>query len=168
LKLEIPAVLKTKLEKLAVIGVPMDQGMTWPGDFKSSIPVLGSGWCTGSAGYVLLWVKAYDVLEENAYLELANKATRWFVQDPEQSRPHICCGVSGKVLSLLKMYQCAEDEKWLYSARRLMKVAIQSDHPPQKDVYNLFWGDLGILYAYHELKSPEFARFPLADILNFL
>ncbi|MDF3605813.1 lanthionine synthetase LanC family protein [Paracoccus sp. DMF-8] len=96
----LPAGLGRRLDELAALGHPAGQGLCWPGTLalpgvtRHTLP-FAPGWCSGSAGFVWLWAKAYEVLGVPRFLDLAIRAGRHAV-DTGVINPDLCCGMTGQ------------------------------------------------------------------------
>jgi hypothetical protein len=165
--LPIPHSIEKRLEEISGKAMAMNKGITWPSALDDPYPIVGSGWCSGSAGYVWLWLKAYDVFNKKAFFNQAEQSALWTFYDPESERAHLCCGMAGRMMALLKMYVASGDGNWLYYAHKLGQKA--QDVPANSEKYqnNLFWGEIGKKYAFQEMKHPTRVVFPLVDIVSF-
>ncbi len=154
-----------KLEALADAAQPAGRGLLWPGTLGNSsavgqTPDLAPGWCSGSAGYVHLWLAAYDRLGGDRYLALAERAG-WAAWEHPDSNPTLCCGTAGRALALAALYRHGGESGWRDRARALLARAGKIPGDPAGEGQGLFKGALGAALAAVELEDPEHAIMPL-------
>jgi eukaryotic-like serine/threonine-protein kinase len=160
----LPADLVDKLEQLARFAQPAGRGVVWPGTVAggSSVgrtPDHAPGWCSGSAGHIHLWTLAHEVLGAGRYLELAERSA-WAAWEHDDRSPSLCCGVAGRALALLRLYQRTGEPTWRIKASRLL-AEVAGDEDSARVMPDLFNGPLGVALLQVELECPELAVMPL-------
>jgi len=150
-----PGLLKA-LKKLAALAKETGSGARWP-------RLLGgdqywSGWCNGSAGFVLLFSLASRMLSDPSYFTLAAAAAEhtWRVRNPS---PSLCCGATGDGYAYLNLYRATGNKLWLQRAGRSAEVAMNVD----RHNYSLFVGKAGVVVLLSDLERPESAWIPLLE-----
>jgi serine/threonine-protein kinase len=120
-----------------------------------------SGWCHGSAGYVLLWSLAAEVLGPGANDELAMAAAQDVWAARELSGSSLCCGLAGQAIILTHFGVRTGLSIWIERGRSLAGDALRRrSHPgPSR---GLFKGDAGLLLAALETQSSS-PQFPLCE-----
>ncbi|CAG4981145.1 unnamed protein product [Parnassius apollo] len=139
------------------------------GNFPSS---LGSSsgdrlvqWCHGAPGFVPLFLLAYQIFKEEAYLKIALRCGEVIWQRGLCTKGYsICHGVSGNAYSFLYLYQTTKDPLHLYRACRFMEWCVAEKdgtelHTPDRPA-SLFEGLLGRLYLAEDIIRPDDAKFP--------
>lgn len=163
-RMPLPEGLAERLDELAELAQPNGRGLRWPGTIAhpgtvAHTPDLAPGWCSGSAGHALLWIRAHQELGEDWFLALAERAGRYAIDHPA-ANPDLCCGVTGRAFALLSLYQVTGDPEWLAGARRLAASAA-SAWPAHAEPLGLLKGPLGTALLLVELEEPETAVLPL-------
>jgi serine/threonine-protein kinase len=159
------------LHDIAGRAEPNGRGVAWLGtlqhsDQVSETPTYAPGWCSGSSGYIYLWILAAEVTREARYLEMAEKAA-WHVWEHPDRNANLCCGLTGRAFALLRYYRHTGEEVWLERAKRLAGMAI--DYYRDTDTsdtrfFSLFRGGLGAALLAMELDFPERSVFPLFEL----
>src|SRR5262249_4616074 len=99
-------------------------------------------WCSGAAGFTLLWVRAYQAARDPIDLELARAdATRAY--EFSGSYPDLCCGTGGRAYALLSVGRIDPDLPWRERAAELAEQALLS-REPTKWPFGLFKGQSGL------------------------
>jgi serine/threonine-protein kinase len=163
----LPAALSQRLVQLAALAEPDGRGAAWNGTLRhggptAETPAHAPGWCSGSAGHVLLWTLAHEVTGERRHLELAERAG-WHAWEHPDRHPRLCCGLAGRGFALLRLYRAIGDPAWLERARSLAARAAEGlGAAPLDDprALSLYWGALGPALLAVELERPERAAFP--------
>ncbi len=146
--------------------VPMGRGVAWPGTLNAGAddPVtvdFAPGWCSGTAGYVYLWLAAYCATGLDEYLQLAERAG-YYTADHPGTESNICCGLAGRALSLCHLTAYSSTENWSKNAQSLTKHSVRNRLTFDAPDGALFRGYLGSIYALQEGCSPNGAtRFPM-------
>lgn len=172
----------------------------WPsGNLKSSIPTSSSSkdklvhWCHGAPGHVLLLVKAYEVYQDESFLERARIIGRDVIWPRGLLRKGVglCHGISGNAYSMLSLARPLLDKKddtmkcWMQRVHHFVAFAFDNLSSSLEDVpdhpYSLFEGIGGLVlllmdlaevqhYYYetrdedsHETLRRSIGRFPLYD-----
>jgi eukaryotic-like serine/threonine-protein kinase len=122
------------------------------------------GWCNGSAGFVQLWTLAHEVLGDDAFLSLAERAALHCWETRNQIA-NLCCGLAGEAYALLHLFRRTGDRAWLLRADDLASRAVVGcrDHNSWRDsryAESLYKGDLGVALLTAELSRPESACMP--------
>jgi hypothetical protein len=86
-------------------------------------PELRASWCNGLAGSTMLWVKAFDVTGNEAFLVAARAAARALEHAPARSAD-LCCGIGGTAYALLELSRVDRRGPWRDEARALAVDAI--------------------------------------------
>lgn len=143
-------------------------------------------WCHGSAGYVLLLVKAYEIFGEERYLRRAEKIARDVIYPRGLLRKGVglCHGISGNAYAFLAVYRgrlaerrtkegravaatppdnLTEEDEWVKLARLFANFAIHNlenlrDVPDRP--YSLYEGIGGLSALLLDLNEPREASFP--------
>src|SRR5690606_28831936 len=105
---------------------------------------------------------AHELLGDELYLREAERAGRLAFEHPGD-HGHLCCGLAGRVISLLQMHRHTGGEAWLDSARRLGRGLLDPKLPEGTAPYShsLFWGPLGCALALEEVSVPERSTMPI-------
>lgn len=120
-------------------------------------------WCSGSAGFTLLWVKAYQVTRDRSYLELARSAaTRAY--EYSGTYPDLCCGSAGRAYAVLSVSRIDPHPKWRRRATKLAEQALGSP-AGSKWPFGLFKGQSGLFWLARDLLEPQGAGFPCLEAL---
>lgn len=155
--LPAPGGLDARLAELAALAQHDLGGACWRGTLGepgtgARTPDLAPGWCSGSAGHVLLWSLA------DGYQELARLAARYVIDHPARD-PDLCCGLTGRGFALLRMHKVTGEAEWLDAARRLADEAAGAwGHV---SCGSLRRGPLGTALLLIELEEPEGLELPL-------
>ena len=153
--LPIPNTTEMLLEILQSQGIRSKNGLYWPIYFGTTEPVW-TGWCHGSAGYILLWLRAARAYENDKYLENAILIGEHIWHNYGKSGPSVCCGTAGESLSLLLLGKATGEKKWqnrgLYLARMAVKSNTHFDQPN-----SLFKGSVGLYLLSAEAMLPSTA-----------
>jgi serine/threonine-protein kinase len=160
----VPGGLDARLQQLAELHRPTGRGAHWPGTIAHSgglakTPSWAPGWCSGSAGHVLLWTLAHKELGDTAFLSLARLAGAHAADYPAAS-PDLCCGTTGRALALLHLYQATGEIAWLWESQRLAQSSAAAWSDPT-DGLSLRNGPLGTALLLIELEAPERAVLPV-------
>ena len=165
-----PKLMHDRLQQLALLAEPMGRGISWlgtvqhPGQTSESL-VHAPGWCSGSAGYVFLWTLAKEVLQDDNYMELAEKSA-WHAWEHPDRFPNLCCGLTGRAFALLRFYRHTGESKWLARANQLAKLAFDplvTEFAWNGQNLSLFRGVLGPAILAIELEQPERAIMPMFE-----
>lgn len=142
------------------------------GNFKSS---LGSDsdrliqWCHGAPGFTHLFCKAYEVFQDEKYLNLALECGEVVWEKGLLRKGYsICHGISGNAYTFLELFQTTKDDKHLYRAIKFAEWCMESnaaheEHRPDNPI-SLFEGIIGRLYFLQDMKNPMEAKFPAYDL----
>jgi serine/threonine-protein kinase len=159
-----------RLSELTRLAESEGHGDRWP--WITDIPVRETvgyipGWCNGTAGMVMLFTTAHEVLREPRLLERATRAAR-HVWDVASGTRDLCCGAAGCAYALLSTYRATGESVWLRRAQQLAHDAAgrSVDHFANGDsrlAHSLFRGPLGSAVLAADLERPEEARFPLLE-----
>lgn len=167
----IPADLPTRLEQLAELARPHGSGLTWrwrhdPTGAHPAPEV--PGWCNGTAGFVHLWTTAHRMLQDQRWLELAERAA-WSTHAAHQRVGQLCCGLAGQTYALLDMYQHNGEQRWLSAARDLAARAGATVGHTGMDsplAASLHKGHLGTATLAAAVEQPEVATMPLFGMIR--
>ena len=134
----------------------------WNVNSDKDTSAVWSGWCHGTAGHILLWVKAYEVLKNEDYLTLAKKAGNYLWKTYGKSNDSICCGLAGQSLAFYKLGQLTNNPEWFQKGRKVAIEAIDTVRSYTLDD-SLFQGKVGIYLLAGESIDPTQAIFPLCE-----
>jgi eukaryotic-like serine/threonine-protein kinase len=162
----LPGVAAASFDALVAVARNRRGTAWWPVDRKAdghdSEPQ--SGWCHGSAGYVLLWTLAEQVLG-SGYIELAEGAARHLAENIGRDgnrNASLCCGFAGQAYGLLSLYKATGEQSWRELAVRASGLALR-DAPRSSRPDSLYKGDVGIAALIADLDRPAFASMPLFE-----
>lgn len=97
--------------------------------------------CNGAAGMVKFWLSAWRLLRQQRFLDLARRSAFEAGQVHECTGPSLCCGLSGRALSLLEVYEETGERMWLARACGLRDAAMML---PKDEQSGLLKGALGV------------------------
>ena len=149
--------IRGRLQELAECAEPIDRGLQWvPGAALPSVAPSLSSWCNGSAGLVFLWTKAWAIVGEQSYLELAEGAA-WNTWEAPNPSPTLCCGMAGQAYALMNFYRACGDAAWLRRARSVARSAAAN---PEGHPASLYKGGAALAVLCADLETPDHARMP--------
>jgi len=126
--------------------------------------------CHGATGAVLLYCKAFEVLQEEQWLQLAKDAGEvvWKYGLLKKG-PGICHGIAGNGYSFLSLYRVTEDSKWLarayHFASQIFAPEVERQSRSPDNPFSLFEGLAGTLCFLMDLRvRPKAAAFPLFEL----
>jgi eukaryotic-like serine/threonine-protein kinase len=165
-----PATIHDRLQQLAGKAEPHGRGISWIGTLQhpgqtAETPSHAPGWCSGSGGYLFLWLLAAEVLREERYLEVAEKAA-WHTWEHPDRHPNLCCGLAGRAFALLRYYRYTGDREWLFRARQLADFAFAAfdrEFVVDPRTFSLYRGALGPALLSIELECPERSTMPVFE-----
>jgi len=98
------SIVTQKLSELASLAEPHGGGVRWPVHNATRAPIFMDGWCNGTAGHVLLFALAYDVLRVDGFAELAERGAEsaWAA---EMELGTLCCGLASIGYAFTAAYQ---------------------------------------------------------------
>lgn len=154
----VPRAVRDGLERVARLGSRAGLGTRWP----TSDPALphDAGWCRGSAGYALLFAKAYEVTGDAELASLARRAARDAL-DTAIDVPDLCCGAVGSAYAMLAMSRIDPGRGWRRRAGELAMSVMVSEVQPEW-AHGLFKGEAGTFCLAMDLLSGE-TRFPCLE-----
>ena len=167
---ELPRHFAERLQQLSDCAEPSGRGVRWPWFLpqgrRGSPASYMSGWCNGSAGYIFLWTAAHDVLHDDAYLRLAERAA-WHVWESTAPISNLCCGLAGQAYGLLNFYKHTGESVWLDRARELSFRAAAWDTDSYAAMKltpeSLYKGEMGVAVLAAEQSTPEAACMPFFE-----
>ena len=139
----LPDRLPEWLDALAACGQLHGRGMRWPRTLDARKPDYLSSWCNGSAGFVHLWLKAYEFTRDERHLALAHDAT-WTTWDTTHPAADLCCGSAGRAYALLAFARATEDAEWLERAITLADDAVSRVDQSPLSTVGLIKGPPGV------------------------
>jgi eukaryotic-like serine/threonine-protein kinase len=167
-----PPSFDRRLNELAALAEPFGRGFQWKCDaFHATSASYLPGWCNGSAGYVFLWTRAYQLTRNPLYLELAEGAA-WHTWETKIANISLCCGMAGQGYALLNFYRHSSDDVWLQRAKQIVKAAtlLASAHPtrpendsPETRPTSLYKGVTGLAVLAADVELPQYARMPMFE-----
>jgi hypothetical protein len=163
---ELPLVARQRLQWLGNAGRRSGDAISWPygpGEGPAD-RIAHTGWCHGSAGYVLLWTLA-DELLGGGFLALARGAAahlRASLARDRNANGSLCCGFAGQGYALLALHRRTGEREPLALAEELCGRAIACA-PNTNRPDSLYKGDPGIALLVEELARPALACMPLVE-----
>ncbi|XP_045445757.1 glutathione S-transferase LANCL1 [Melitaea cinxia] len=137
----------------------------FPSSLKSSSGDRLVQWCHGAPGFISLCLLAYQVFNEEKYLNIAIQAGEVVWERGLCAKGYsICHGVSGNAYAFLQLYQVSKKADYLYRACCFMEwCAVERSgtelHRPDRPA-SLFEGLLGRIYLAADIINPLEAKFP--------
>lgn len=137
----------------------------FPSSLKSSSGDRLVQWCHGAPGFISLCLLAYQVFNEEKYLNIAIQAGEVVWERGLCAKGYsICHGVSGNAYAFLQLYQVTKKADYLYRACCFMEwCAVERPgtelHRPDRPA-SLFEGLLGRIYLAADIINPSEAKFP--------
>ncbi|MCX5746854.1 MAG: hypothetical protein NT062_30655 [Proteobacteria bacterium] len=121
------------------------------------VPTLAGSWCNGLPGFVMLWVKAYELTGDPAWRDRAREAVHTLATLPSTSGS-LCCGAGGHAYALLALARIDASEDWHSTALTLCTRGLSqvADH-------GVFRGLPGLVCLAVDLITPGTPRFPLVE-----
>ncbi|MCB8980793.1 MAG: phosphotransferase [Ardenticatenaceae bacterium] len=159
----VPQNFETRLHELAEWAEPNGRGVQWPWDLQHEQAAM-PGWCNGSAGHIYLWTAAYQIFQQQRYLELAVH-TGWHCWESPARVASLCCGLVGRSYALLHLSQQTREATWKKRAYHLADLAVQEIGRKEEATLRefkegLFRGESGLAALLAELEYEEPAGFP--------
>ncbi|KAH7725575.1 Lanthionine synthetase C-like protein [Aphelenchoides avenae] len=126
-------------------------------------------WCHGAPGVILLFMSAYIVFEQPAYLEAARRCADLIWQRGVLKKgPGICHGVAGNGYAFLLMYRLTGEQDYLNKAKAFANIMMDTNFQKAARTpdfpYSLFEGLAGSLCFLADLLDPSQAQFPLYHV----
>jgi serine/threonine-protein kinase len=163
----VAPIVRERLHDLARLGIREGNSICWPlrlgNDASDRAPF--TGWCHGSAGYLLLWTLAYRVLGRGRFLALARGSARHIAASIGSERivdSSLCCGSAGQGFALLALHRATGEPESLRLAGELCERAVQYAGRTTRP-NSLFKGDVGIALLVQEIAQPLRASMPLVE-----
>jgi len=144
---------ETELEQLATRAEVSQGHARWPLTDGGSPSGAWSGWCHGTAGYVLLWSKAAEVLGRQEFLELGLAAAEEVWSARPSSSPSLCCGRAGQAIALATLGRRTGLDLWSGRAQALAGDALRLR--AGNEGRGLFKGDAGPIAAAIEATAAS-------------
>jgi hypothetical protein len=159
----LPGWFVSALRSFAQSGIPAGgKGLNWPVYRASTAQRPFSGWCHGSPGLTLLWVKAYEHFGDDLFLHAA-RSCGWHTLERVGKLGSLCCGHGGKAYALLALSRIDLDGPWLPQATELATQAVAT-----RDVttwpQSLLKGRAGIFCLAGDILHEQSCRFPLIEV----
>jgi len=126
-------------------------------------------WCHGAPAACLLFVKCWEVTQDQKYLTAAQRADD-VVWDRGLLKKGVglCHGIAGNGYCHLALYRATKDEKYLSRAWAFCDFSLgqyqQELWSAPDDPYSLMNGIGGAIAYYQDLLSPEQSSFPAFDL----
>lgn len=158
----VPKDIVELLDDLAAASVRCGAGRGWPLERSVYGSAVWSGWCHGSAGYILLWTLAARVCSERHYLALAQAAGRHIIEARGGSGHSLCCGLAGEALALFQLGRATTDESWFASGKEVARACLETDGMVATSC-GLFKGEVGVELMALEALRPETASWPICQ-----
>lgn len=126
-------------------------------------------WCHGAPGAVYFLLRAYQIYNDQKYLDACKKAADLiWKKGLLRKGAGICHGVSGNGYAFLMLFKVTQDTRYLYRAikfteflskSRFIRKAIIPDRP-----YSLYEGIAGAVCFLIDLIHIDHANFPFLSI----
>jgi serine/threonine-protein kinase len=163
----LPDVVRQRLDELAAHGIRLGAQVSWPLRLDDERHDRGAftGWCHGSAGYVLLWTLASRILGDENLLHLARQAASHIdacQADERVANGSLCCGYAGQGFALLALYRATGERSTLQLAESLGELAAGLASRVSRP-NSLFKGKVGIALLLEELAFPDRSCMPLVE-----
>lgn len=131
---------------------------------RDHVAWLRGAWCNGVTGHVLLWIKAFELTRDSAFLDRARADMQSLPEDMES--PHdLCCGSAGRAYACLALERVAPGEGWRRRALRIARAAVRAD-PRFVHASGLLQGQSGIVHLAADLVDYTPAcGFPFVEAL---
>lgn len=153
--------IEERLGQLSECAEPVGRGVRWKIMVEKRKAEYMPGWCNGSAGYIHLWTLAHNLLGNDTYLVLAERAA-WNTWEEPKGIGQLCCGLAGRAYGLLNLYKHTGRKEWVYRAQELANraaVNLDSSEPPN----SLYRGEVGIALLAADLSKPEQSCMPFFE-----
>ena len=150
-------VLTEKLNELAKYATTHGRGLVWP--VECNLSYFRNGWCNGTAGYVMLYGLAYEVLGGSLFLDIATRAANssWATHMRLGS---LCCGLAGVAYGFASMYRLTGSAVWLDRAKIALGSAASERFVLRDSLYR---GALGVAVLADDLRAPSQTSMPLFE-----
>jgi eukaryotic-like serine/threonine-protein kinase len=158
-----------RLSELAAFGSRQGDVISWPVLVNGGPNQRGpfTGWCHGSAGYLLLWILAHRILGDDRFLRLARGSACHIatgINGKSGIDPSLCCGYAGQGFAMLAFHRTTGESELLRLASLLSERAVQFASNTTRPG-SLYKGDVGVALLIQELSQPCSARMPLVEAL---
>lgn len=150
-----------QLDELAALGRPRGRGRCWPVRLAKPEEAL-TGWCHGSAGYVLLFNLAAELTADSRYHELADDAA-WDAWDDGSITASLCCGLVGRAYALLSRHRSSGDPGWRRRAEDLTYRAARRGQFGDAHRRSLYKGQLALSMLSAEVDRGSSVDFPCVE-----
>ncbi|MDX6694646.1 MAG: eukaryotic-like serine/threonine-protein kinase [Blastocatellia bacterium] len=159
--------IREKLDELANLAKWSSPSVAWPLRIGESANDRSprTGWCHGSAGYVLLWTLAHSIMADESFLRLAEGAANHIWESLDSRKPmngSLCCGYTGQGYALLSLYRHTGNPVWLNRSETLCERAALLAHRTERRA-SLYKGDIGIALLAAEMLLPELSCTPMFE-----
>jgi len=131
------------LDLLTRLQEPIGRGAHWPRNTAEPNWGYLSGWCNGAAGFLQLWLAAYELTGDAAYLDLAEKSA-WTTWDSAESSVDLCCGSAGRAYALLRHFEATEKSEWYDRGIILAERAVAGSQSLNGTWIGLFKGKIAL------------------------
>jgi eukaryotic-like serine/threonine-protein kinase len=155
------SIVTEKLSELASLAEPHGGGVRWPVHNTTRATSFMDSWCNGTAGHLLLFALAYDVLRADSFAELVERAAESLWATDAQLGT-LCCGLAGIGYAFVAAYRVTGSELWLERAHAVTRrAAADSSKHFFRDA--LYKGAVGVVVLTEDLKQPLDAAMPLFE-----
>jgi serine/threonine protein kinase len=155
--------LQARLRELGELAQPAGRGLGWPvSTRRRALDGMRATWCNGAAGHLHLWLLAYELLHDPAFLTLAEGAA-WTTYEAPGTGGDLCCGAAGRAYALLRFFRQTGDRLWLERATELAEHAAKTIRTRQLRRNSLYRGEAGVSLLAADLDDPHQARMPLFE-----
>lgn len=160
-------------ETLNRLAIQNHVGLNWPyvAGHTENIPCQ---WCNGAPGVGVFWVKAFEVLNDKAYLEKAIACGETtFNYGDVRNNPSQCHGLSGNAELFIELFRATKNQIWLDRAFVFAKQAMaycettpegirwQADDPGFYSP-DFMCGASGVGHFFLRLLQPNTLMMPLS------
>jgi serine/threonine-protein kinase len=165
-----PSIARKRLHDLATFGQRQGEAIRWPRELGNDASGRDSstGWCHGSAGYLLLWTLAHRLLGDDSFLALARGSAIHIAVSihsdsaMDANLSSLCCGYAGQGFALMALHRATGEAESLRLAGELCERAVQfASNTTRPD--SLYKGDVGIALLIQEFTQPLRASMPLVE-----
>lgn len=134
----------------------------WPIDERDPGRYMNS-WCNGAPGLILLWCLAYELFNDDLFLNTARKAGEYCAHEHDHTYGHICCGAAGADYAMLCLNRYDPQGPWLDHAYRFGEQSWQGLMVKHWRM-SLYNGLAGMVCLMLDLNDPINARQPVFEI----
>lgn len=136
--------------------------VSWPLSAREPSGEAWTGWCHGSAGHILTLCTAGRVLDEQRFVDVAERAGEHLWAQHGRSGPSLCCGAAGEALALFELSRLSASADWAARGHACIRQAVEHSFQIE-EAQGLFRGALGVALAAEEAADPARSRWPIVQ-----